>query len=154
LVIAMIKNLLDSDDEPEPIPTPSGVGSILSAVPPTATVDDNSVADPATGKDEPYILSSSGTPTESFAETSRKSGLAYSAAIALFASVAFMLIIGWGADLLFGTWPWGTVIGIVFGSVIGFVQFFRITSRIYNPDRKMESGRMLMSNDDDTKQVR
>jgi F0F1-type ATP synthase assembly protein I len=146
----MIKNLLDSDEEPEPNLTLSGSGSILSAVPPPGTTDDNTVTDPTTGTDEPYIIGAA-PPHESIAETARKSGLAYSAAIALFASVAFMLIIGWGADLLFGTWPWGTVAGIVFGSIIGFVQFFRITSRIYSPDRKMENGRMLMTNDDDSK---
>ena len=67
---------------------------------------------------------------ESFAETSRKSGLAMSAAIALFGSVVFLLIIGWFADLLLGTSPWGIVGGIVLGSIIGFFQFFRTTSQI------------------------
>ena len=146
----MIKNFLDSDEEPEPKASASTSGSILSAVPPFDPNEDHTVTDPATGKEEPFVLSAE-TPRESIAETARKSGLAYSAAIALFASVAFMLIIGWGADLLFGTWPWGTVAGIVFGSIIGFVQFFRITSRIYNPDRKMKNGRMLLSQDDETK---
>ena len=70
------------------------------------------------------------TKSESTAETARKSGLAMSAAIALFGSVVFLLIIGWFADLLLGTSPWGIVGGIVLGSVIGFVQFFRTTSQI------------------------
>jgi F0F1-type ATP synthase assembly protein I len=52
---------------------------------------------------------------ESFAETARKSGLAYAAAITLFGSIVFMLIIGWFADLLLGSSPWGIVGGIVFG---------------------------------------
>jgi F0F1-type ATP synthase assembly protein I len=68
---------------------------------------------------------------ESFAETARKSGLAYAAAITLFASIVFMLIIGWFADLLFGSSPWGVVIGVVIGSLIGFIQFFRMTSQIF-----------------------
>jgi F0F1-type ATP synthase assembly protein I len=68
---------------------------------------------------------------ESFAETARKSGLAYAAAITLFASIVFMLIIGWFADLLFGSSPWGIVGGIIFGSLIGFVQFFRMTAQIF-----------------------
>jgi F0F1-type ATP synthase assembly protein I len=68
---------------------------------------------------------------ESIAETARKSGLAYGAAITLFGSVVFMLILGWFADLLFGTQPWGIVGGIVLGAVIGFFQFFRITSQIF-----------------------
>lgn len=68
---------------------------------------------------------------EPIAETSRRSGLAMSAAIALFGSVVFMLIIGWFADLLLGTSPWGKVGGIVVGSLIGFFQFFRMTSQIF-----------------------
>ena len=67
---------------------------------------------------------------ESPAETIRKSGLAYAAGITLFGSIAFLLIIGWFADLLFGTSPWGIVVGIVLGSIVGFFQFFRITSQI------------------------
>lgn len=67
---------------------------------------------------------------ESTAETMRKSGLAYAAAITLFGAVVFMMIIGWGADLLFGSSPWGIVGGIVLGALIGFFQFFRLTSQI------------------------
>ena len=70
---------------------------------------------------------------DSKAEVIRKSGLAYSAGIALFGSVVFMLILGWFADLLLGLTPWGTVTGIAIGAVIGFAQFFRITSQIINP---------------------
>ncbi|MGI8788116.1 MAG: AtpZ/AtpI family protein [Pyrinomonadaceae bacterium] len=68
---------------------------------------------------------------ESTAETARQSGLAYGAAITLFGAVVFMLIIGWGADLLLGTSPWGIVVGIALGAIIGFFQFFRITSQIF-----------------------
>lgn len=78
---------------------------------------------------EPFILSNA--EPETMAETIRKSGLAYSAAIALFASVIFMLLVGWGADLLLGTSPWGIVVGIALGALIGFIQFFRITSQIF-----------------------
>ncbi len=67
---------------------------------------------------------------ETQAETMRKSGLAYAAAITLFGAVVFMMILGWGADLLLGTKPWGIVGGIVVGAIIGFVQFFRLTSQI------------------------
>ena len=78
-----------------------------------------------------------GTPpeAESSVETFRKSGMAWSAAIALFGSVVFMLVLGWFADLLIGSSPWGVVFGIVLGSVVGFVQFFRITSQILRPAR-------------------
>lgn len=68
---------------------------------------------------------------ESPAETVRQSGLAYSAAIILFGSVVFMLILGWIADSLLGSSPWGIVGGIILGAIIGFVQFFRITSQIF-----------------------
>lgn len=70
---------------------------------------------------------------EPVAETIRKGGLAWSAGIAFFGSVVFMLFLGWLADLVLGSSPWGLVGGIIFGSLIGFVQFFRITSRIFAP---------------------
>ncbi|MCB1025050.1 MAG: AtpZ/AtpI family protein [Acidobacteria bacterium] len=68
-------------------------------------------------------------------ETVRKSGLASSAAIVLFASVAFMMFFGWFADFTFGTTPWGIVGGIILGAVIGFVQFFRTTAQILRPPK-------------------
>jgi F0F1-type ATP synthase assembly protein I len=67
----------------------------------------------------------------STAETIRHSGLAWSAGIVLFGSVVFMLIVGWFVDLILGSSPIGIVGGIVLGSVIGFIQFFRITSQIF-----------------------
>jgi F0F1-type ATP synthase assembly protein I len=67
------------------------------------------------------------------AESLRNSGMAWSAAIALFGAVVVMLIIGWFADLFFGSSPWGIVGGIFIGAIIGFVQFFRITAQIVNP---------------------
>ena len=70
-------------------------------------------------------------PRQSTAETIRQSGLAYSAAIVLFGSVVFMMILGWFADLLLGSSPWGVAGGIVLGGIIGFIQFFRITSQIF-----------------------
>lgn len=68
---------------------------------------------------------------ESIGETARKSGLAYGAAITLFGSVIFLLALGWLADWFLGTSPWGIVLGIVLGAVVGFYQFFRITSQIF-----------------------
>ena len=68
---------------------------------------------------------------ETVAETARRSGLAMSAGIVFFGSVVFMLVIGWGADLLFGSSPWGMVSGIIIGSLIGFIQFFRLSSQIF-----------------------
>ena len=74
---------------------------------------------------------------ETTEETVRRSGMAWSAGIAFFASVAFCLFLGWIADWLLGTSPWGIVAGIVLGSLIGFMQFFRISSRIF---RKQDTG--------------
>ncbi len=83
----------------------------------------------AAKKNEPMLFQTSAKP-ELPEETARKTGLALSAGIALFASVTFLLIIGWGFDLLLGTSPWGIVGGIILGSIIGFFQFFRTTSQI------------------------
>lgn len=86
---------------------------------------------------------------ESTAESSRRTGLAYTAGITFFATVAFMLFIGWGADLLLGTKPWGLVGGIVLGAIIAFIQFFRITNRIYHTPKDTPSVKPLMSGRDD-----
>lgn len=85
---------------------------------------------------------------ETTEENVRNSGLAWSAGIVFFGSVAFMLFIGWGADLLLGSSPWGLVLGIVFGAIIGFVQFFRISSRIYAP-AKSPGPKSIMSEHDE-----
>ncbi len=84
-------------------------------------------------QDEPLLFQSSFKP-ESPGETIRKSGMAYSAALALVGSVIFMLLIGWILDSFLGTAPWCLLGGIVIGSAIGFYQFFRITSQIHKKD--------------------
>jgi F0F1-type ATP synthase assembly protein I len=57
--------------------------------------------------------------------------MAWSIGIAFVCSVGFLLVLGWGADLLFGSSPWGVVIGIIIGSLIGFYQLFRFSSQIF-----------------------
>ena len=94
-------------------------------------------------KDEPVILSNYSPPTQD--ETIRSSGLAYSAGIALFVSVVIMGFIGWIADQLLGSSPWGIVGGIVLGSLIGFLQLFRISSQIFNGEKSLPSEHPLMS---------
>jgi F0F1-type ATP synthase assembly protein I len=71
---------------------------------------------------------------ETPAENVRRMGLAWSAGIAFFGAIVFMLFIGWIADVLLGSSPWGLVGGIILGSIIGFVQFFRISSQIFRPN--------------------
>lgn len=120
----MIKNLL-GDDQPEP-----DVESQQSR---------RGSSDMSLGllDQPPQTGSQSGDPKfldyepQSIAETVRRSGLAWSAGVAFFAAVAFMMILGWGADLLLGTAPWGIVAGIILGSIIGFIQFFRLASQIF-----------------------
>jgi F0F1-type ATP synthase assembly protein I len=96
------------------------------------TVNHESPAAEKQTKNEGYeIFSQSPYQSESPDETIRKSGLAYSAAIILFGAIVFTLILGWFADLLLGTSPWGKVGGIILGSIIGFIQFFRTTSQLF-----------------------
>jgi F0F1-type ATP synthase assembly protein I len=123
----MIKNLLDDDDN-SPAEEPTAKHD---SGPTTLHLFDDGGETPSEGesKDEPFILSQSDP--ETYEETSRKSGLAWSAGVVFFGAVVFMLIVGWGFDLLFGSSPWGLVGGIIFGSIIGFVQFFRISSQIF-----------------------
>ena len=66
---------------------------------------------------------------ESQQETNRKSGMAYAAGFTLFASVAGFTLLGWFADKFFQTAPWLLVVGLVLGSIGGFYQFVRISSK-------------------------
>lgn len=86
---------------------------------------------------------------ESTDETVRRSGLAYSAGIVFFVSVAFLMLLGWFADLLLGSSPFGLVVGIVIGSMIGFIQFFRISKQIYEPSNRKHEIKPLLSGHDD-----
>lgn len=63
-------------------------------------------------------------------EINRKSGLAYAAAISLFAAVVSGLIVGWLLDRWLGTYPWLLVTGLVLGAAAGFYEFIRSTSKI------------------------
>jgi F0F1-type ATP synthase assembly protein I len=85
---------------------------------------------------------------ETTEENVRNAGLAWSAGVVFFGSVVFMLFLGWIADLLLGSSPWGIVIGIVLGAVIGFIQFFRISSQIYAPKNSQPKSLMSDHNED------
>jgi ATP synthase protein I len=63
-------------------------------------------------------------------DVTRKSGVAYAAAITLFFSVATLLGLGYLLDRWLGTAPWLMVAGIVAGSALGLYEFVRITSKI------------------------
>ena len=115
----MIKNFL-SDDDPQPDAEPESTVSGSRRDPTVISLFDT--------EGPPTVQS---LQEDSAGETARRSGLAYSAGIVFVAAVTFMLILGWGADLLLGTKPIGIVVGIVLGSIIGFIQFFRITSQIF-----------------------
>ena len=109
-----------------------------ASIPPAVIAENPPAAEPVETPKTVDAMPSSGTlfqteepPRQSMAETIRGSGLAYSAAIVLFGSVVFTMILGWFADLLLGSSPWGIVGGIILGGIIGFIQFFRITSQIF-----------------------
>jgi len=63
-------------------------------------------------------------------EINRKSGLAYAAALSLFAAVVGGLIAGWLLDRWLGTQPWLLVAGIVLGAAAGFYEFIRQTAKL------------------------
>jgi F0F1-type ATP synthase assembly protein I len=123
----MVQHLF-SDDDPDP-----GENKDSKSEHHTSSKQVLSIFDEANGaeddREKNFVLSEAAP--ESLAETVRRSGLAYSAGIAFVAAVVFMLILGWGADVLLGTSPWGVVTGIILGSTIGFIQLFRISSQIF-----------------------
>ena len=125
---------------PPPTPDPFGVDPFAPK-----PSEDYWVGQPAYSDPNAPVHYVAETPEENI----RRSGLAWSAGIAFFGSVAFMLFLGWLADLLLGTSPWGMVGGIVLGSIIGFIQFFRISSQIYGTSRQSSEFRPLLNQADD-----
>jgi F0F1-type ATP synthase assembly protein I len=59
-----------------------------------------------------------------------KSGVVYGAVLSLAMSIVSCLLVGWALDRWLGTSPWLIVVGIVLGSVVGFMQFIRLMSRV------------------------
>lgn len=62
-------------------------------------------------------------------ETTRRSGVAYAAGLAIFFSVLSFMGVGWALDRWLGT-GWLMITGIVLGSAVGFYEFIRIMSKI------------------------
>jgi F0F1-type ATP synthase assembly protein I len=104
--------------------------------------------DDKTAPAEPFVLSNYAPPSQG--EVVRQSGLAYTAGIVFFAAVVFTGFLGWLADQLLGHSPWGIVGGIVLGSIIGFLQFFRITSQIFKTDASLPAEHPLLSQTEKT----
>ncbi len=100
-------------------------------VPAAETPVENTTNDELKPREEADLFSFSAQPNQNTAETARMSGLAWSTGFVLFGAIILMMLIGWGADLLFGTQPWGMVGGLVVGAVIGFIQLFRVSSEIF-----------------------
>lgn len=123
----MVQHLF-SDDDPDPVENKDSKAEHRTSSNQVLGIFDET--DGAEDDKEKNFVISEAEP-ETMAETVRRSGLAYSAGIAFVAAVVFMLILGWGADLLLGSSPWGVVVGIILGSVIGFIQLFRISSQIF-----------------------
>jgi len=59
-----------------------------------------------------------------------KSSVVYGAVLSLAFSIVSGVVVGWVLDRWLGTSPWLIVVGIVLGSVAGFMQFIRLMSRI------------------------
>ena len=66
---------------------------------------------------------------ETAQETTRKSGTAYAAGLAIFFSVLSFMGLGWLLDRWLGT-SWLMVAGIVLGACVGFYEFIHIISKI------------------------
>ena len=96
---------------------------------------------------EPYILSDYSPP--STAENVRRVGLAWSAGVVFGGSIIFMAVLGWLVDLLVGTSPWGIVGGVVLGSIVGFMQFFRLSRQIFGPNTSLPAENPLLSATDE-----
>lgn len=140
----MIKNLLDSDVDDEVNESDAGNLGIFGSSPEPLSLFDPADETPAesskNAESGPSHSSGSDYTPPTAGQAVRMTGLAWSAGISLFGSIIFMLIIGWFADLLLGTSPWGKVTGIVVGSVIGFIQFFRINSEILRTSKSDGKG--------------
>lgn len=67
---------------------------------------------------------------DSVGETNRKSGLAWGAVTVMVAAILLFLGIGWLADNYFHTSPLFLVVGVILGTIIGFYQFYKISSQI------------------------
>jgi F0F1-type ATP synthase assembly protein I len=63
-------------------------------------------------------------------DINRKTGLAYAAALSLFAAVVAGLVLGWLLDRWLGTGPWLLLTGIVLGSAAGLFAFIRSSSKL------------------------
>lgn len=68
--------------------------------------------------------------SENEEDVNRKSGLAYAAALSLFAAVVAGLILGWALDRWLGTSPWLLIAGIVVGAAAGFYEFIRASAKL------------------------
>jgi ATP synthase protein I len=63
-------------------------------------------------------------------DSNRKGGIAYAAAFSLFGAVVSGLLLGWLLDRWLGTKPWLLVAGVTLGSIAGFYEFIRATSKL------------------------
>jgi F0F1-type ATP synthase assembly protein I len=68
-------------------------------------------------------------PDEGEQETTRRSGVAYAAGLAIFFSVVSFMGVGWLLDRWLGT-SWLMIAGIILGAVAGFYEFIRIISQL------------------------
>jgi F0F1-type ATP synthase assembly protein I len=63
-------------------------------------------------------------------DVNRKSAIVYGAVFSIIISIVSFLLVGWALDKWLKTGPWLLVGGIVLGTVLGFIQFIRLISRV------------------------
>lgn len=141
---------MESSELQEPDPSP-GISESDRPVVSPSNDQTGFEDDPQAEQKEPFVLQNTSYTPDSADENARKTGLAWSAGIVFFSSIVFTLFLGWIADLLLGSSPWGLVGGIVLGSVIGFIQFFRISSQIFGNAAPKSGPHSLFDDQDDNK---
>lgn len=71
--------------------------------------------------EDPFVEKS----MRSFQETVRKSGPAASASYTLLGAILLLGGIGYGVDVWRGSGPWGLVVGLMLGLIVGFYELAR-----------------------------
>ncbi len=92
-------------------------------------IEDENIAEKQFEKDVEDGFYQADKEPESDAETTRKGLSAYAAVTTLIGGILFFLGVGWLADKYFLTTPWGIVVGIIFGAIVGFYQFVKIANK-------------------------
>ncbi|MGB3454878.1 MAG: AtpZ/AtpI family protein [Litorimonas sp.] len=75
-------------------------------------------------------------------------GMAWRLSTELLASVMVGMFLGWGIDTIFGSRPWGFLIGLGFGIAAGFMSVFRTAEAMDAKTAHIPKGDDLPDDDD------